>query len=599
MISSSSAAGVTGVLALFFSLAVFAGQLHIDRMGLRHAAKAGDALYIGVVESVTPPKNPKKRHDSAITFTIEKIVGTPANKAPAIGSTIPLSVYGGIVWDNPNKSPIDRRLQGAIAPKKGERVIAVHAHGADTVELLPATEAQLRIVSILWDDAARTAWLASPDAMLGADLASEDLAAMAAAELEKRGTLSAALLLKANDDFLFDHVHEMEAAPKLRFLTEAAPLAKADTKIRDTVLRLATYEPRPAWIVAAAPIIAMYEPTTKDGERAIRDMHLALVIVAGGVKENRFPGPLDLSAFGDFLLVYETHRPDYQSSGDKDLAKITAHMNAKAKAALAVGFLETSRTSTEADGEYDDFLLHEAARLAKEAPDASIVAPLAKIVPTLPRVTSSKESVMKVLLTIGSAVVAGVPSERARVQDIVQPWIDQKVAAPKDALALYRATVGEPKKGKAEKATFELGAGDSKRLPTGIQVAYTKRDDGWFDVSFNEGEQGTDWGIDPATDGYYEYWVEPYVVVLERPGKSADRIRVTVVPHATKPAELEDPAGYEIAKALAAKAGCPDYDSHENRTWEGRFEYRSKGPGGKSCSILIGTWTHTVIRDGK
>ena len=598
MISSSSAASITGVLALFLSLVVFAGQLHIDRMGLRHVAKAGDALYIGVVESVTPPKkNQKKSHNSSITFTIEKIVGTPQGKAPAIGSTIPLTVYGGIVWDNPNKSPIDRRLQGAVAPKRGERVIAVDAHGANTVELLPATDANLRVVSILWDAAARTTWLASPDAVLGADLATEDLAAMAAEELGKRGALTAAVLLKANDDFLFDHVHEMEAAPKLRFLTEAAPLAKADPKVRDIVLRLATYEPRPGWIAAAAPIVAMADPATKEGEHAIRDMHLALVIVSGGVKENRFPGPLDLSPFVDFLLAYETHRPDYRSSGDDDLPKITAHLSAKAKAALAVGFLEGSRTSTDADGEYDDFLLHEAARLAKEAPDASILAPLAKIDPTLPRVTSSKESVMDALLTIGAAVVAGVPSERARVQEIVQPWIDKKIAAPKDTLALYRATVGEPAKGKAEKATFDLRAGESKRLATGITVGYKTRDDGWLDVSFEEGEQGTEWGIDPALDGYREYWVEPYLVILERPGKTADRIRVTVVPHTTKPVELEDPDGYKQAKALAAKAGCPDYDSHENRTWEGRFEYRSTGPGGKTCTILIGTWTHTVIRE--
>jgi len=62
---------------------------------------------------------------------------------------------------------------------------------------------------------------------------------------------------------------------------------------------------------------------------------------------------------------------------------------------------------------------------------------------------------------------------------------------------------------------------------------------------------------------------------------------------------MEDPEAYEIAKALAAKAGCPDYEQHENRAWEGHFEYVSSGPGGKSCTIVIGTWTRKVIRDGK
>lgn len=597
MISSSSAASVTGILALFFSVALFAGQLHVEGFGLKQVADAGDAIYIGVVESVTPPKNPKKSHDSTITFKVEKVVGaSTANVKP--GGTIELTVYGGVVWDNPNKSPMDRRLDGAVVPKKGARVIAVPAHGPRHVELLPATEERMRLVSILWDAAARTAWLASPDAALSADLAFADLAPMAAAELAKRGTLTAASLLKAERDFLFQHAHAMAPEAKLRFLTDATPLAQADPTVRDTVLRLAIYEPRPSWIAAAAPLIALYDPSRKENERALGDMHLALVSVAGGVKDKRFPGPLDLSPFADFLVGYEKHRPRHESSDD-DLPMLTSHMNATAKAALAVGFVEAARTSTFADGEYDHFLLWEAARLAKEAPDASLVGPMSKIDPTMPRVTSEKERTMGALLTMASAIVAGIPAERSRVQEIVQPWIDQNVAAPKDLLALYKATVGEPKKGKAEKATFELAAGDAKRLANGARISWAKRDDGWFEASYDEGEQGTSWGIDPELDGYREYWMEPHVVILERVGKSADRIRVQVVPHKTKPKELEDPEGYAIAKALAAKAGCPDYEQHENKPWDGRFEYTSSGPGGKSCTILIGTWTRKVVRDGK
>lgn len=568
------------------------GQLHVEHFGLRDVAESGDSLLIGVIESVVPPADRKESHDSAIVLRVEKVVGPDPGGGLRAGANASIAVYGGVVWDDPHKSPLDRRLRGAIGPKRGDRVVAVPSRGFTCVELLPADERTLRIVSILWDPATKATWLASKD--LEADLAIADLAPMAVAELDKRGALTAARLLAADDQFRFEFVRDMAPERKLRFLTEAAPLAKADPVAFRKVFQLATYEPRPEWIGAAAPLIAGVDPTAKESERLYSDLHLALVIVAGGVEENRFPGPLDLSPFADFLVQYEKHRPRWKSSDD-DLPKLTAHMDARAKAAMAVGFVRSAHTSSFADGDYDNFLLYEAVRLAKEAPDASLIAAMATIDPTMPNVGSERRFAMGALLEMGTAIVAGLPGERARVQEVVQPWIDQQVDAPVEALAEYGEVVGEPVKSAPQAATLELSAGQSKRLPDGLSIRYTKRDDGWMEISFDRGREGQSNGLDPELDGYREYWIEPYVVTIDRIG-SPERVRVSLTPHASKPADLEDPEGCRIAEAIAEKAGCPDREFYEHRRWEGVLEYRATGPGGKTCVIFIGTWTQAVAR---
>lgn len=654
----------------------------IERYGLRDVA--GASIYVGVVRSVRPPADVRISRNSPIELSIERALGTGADGLRA-GSTVPLAVYGGFAWHEEWGTPVDRRLDGAIEPRPGERVIAV-PRGGGVVELLPAREDRLRVVSILWEPEAMAAWLSGPDAALAVDLADAELARLAAKELERRGALSVERLLAADESFLFELVQEMEPEPKLRFLAEAAALAKAGPARVERVFRLLTRDPRPAWIGLAAPLMEDVDPDSDAGPRLHADLRIALGIAADGVRDGRYSGSLDLSPFADALLAYERRRPRHAEIDD-GLPALTAHMDSRAKAALARGFLD----AVDVGGTVDVFLLSQAARLAREAPDASLLACLAAQRPgaagsdvlvdafvdigaslfdvlpagrveevvgpwldlerppsraTLARYAEARgrarggdgplppgllgfaeaerlartspgargvellfsldplklsysggRLAMELLLDAGRALAAALPDERPRIQEAVQPWLDRKVSAPHDTIARYLEAVGTPPAGAPEAETFELSAGEAKRLPAGLYVRYEALEDGRFSVSFSAGRKGLAWRLEPAVESYREGWVAPYVVSAHRTPASGNRLRVALVPAETKPASMPDAEGRGMAGALAAKAGCPEHERHENRPWDGCFEYVASGPDGKRCVILIGTLTRAVIRE--
>lgn len=654
--------------------------LYIERYSLKDVV--GRPILIGVVNSVASSQDPKITKDSRISFSIEKIVG-PETRFQE-GTTRPLIVYGGLVWDDPQISPIDHRLRGSILPAPGVRVMAVPCDSS-RFELLPVTEERMRVLSLLWNPEKKADWLAGPDTVLVADLANGDLARPAAEVLEQRGALTTERLLTAEEEFLTEYVHRQKIDLQIRIFREAAAPAIADPSLRDRVLRLAFSDPHPAWIADIAPLMAQVDPTTEAGRNQFSRMHFALVKAAAGTA--------DLSPFSDFLIRYERHRPDDQSTDD-DLEKLTPFMDARAKAAIAVGFVASARTSTFAREAYDWFLLRQAARLVKEAPDASILDALSRL-PVA--VTTNHRLVADPLLEMGGAIFTAFPSERARVQELLGPWIALETPPSREALARYAEVlgegrdaadrrlpggllgffeaarlatsapapwlvdalarldpqgqpsyesqvmamgvlldacstlvaalpdqrgpvqetiqprieadrnvprkdlqrylevVGEPPRGAPEAATFDLAAGELKRLPTALHIQYEKVEDGKFRVSFTLHGKGVGWRLSPAAESYREAWVAPYIVTAHRTASSGDRIRISVIPQTAPPTGLQDPEGCRMAKPLAQQAGCPDCEDHECRHGDGCFEYRATGPDGKKCTILIGTLTRQVI----
>lgn len=426
------------VAALLLSSLAFAGQLHVERFGLDDVARGGDAVALGVIEAtgLLTEKEKKTSRDTTLELRVEQVWG--ASDVFEKGKVAKLRLYGGVIWDNPNKSPIERRLDGAAGAMKGDRVIAVPHHGA-TVEVLPATEENLIAVRVLFDEAERAKWLASETPVLQKALGRADLASLALAELDRRGALGPAQLLVAEHQFLFDHVRQMEPARKRRFLDEATPLARNDAAIRDRVFQLAAYDPKPETVGALVPLIAMYDPAKKEDRRRFDDVHFALAVTSKSE-----PGStLDLSPFASFLIAYERTRPDHKR-GDDDFERITRWLSPAAKAEVAIGFLRTAHDTTFSGKEIDEWILFEASRLTAEAPSASIVPALAAVNPDVPRVRSSKERAMTALLEAGTAIVKALPAERERTRAILEPLLAKPVPVEKDALAAWRAAAGAP-----------------------------------------------------------------------------------------------------------------------------------------------------------
>jgi hypothetical protein len=239
----------------------------------------------------------------------------------------------------------------------------------------------------------------------------------------------------------------------------------------------------------------------------------------------------------------------------------------------------------------------EAARLAARSPAPWLVDALLQMDPRKQPSYESKVTAMAMLLDVCCTLVAAFPEQRHRVQEVLQPRIDEGRLIGK-VPSRYLEIVGEPPKGEPEETTFELRAGEAKRLPTALNISYERRDDGWYKVSFLRNRKGLGWGLNPAIESYREGWVEPYIVTAHRTASSEDRLLISLLPQAAKPSPLQDPEGCRMAEPLAAKAGCPDCEEHACRPGDGCFEYRARGPDGKTCTILIGTLTRKVVREG-
>jgi hypothetical protein len=153
-----------------------------------------------------------------------------------------------------------------------------------------------------------------------------------------------------------------------------------------------------------------------------------------------------------------------------------------------------------------------------------------------------------------------------------------------------------PTPGPPRTETFELASsGDRRRLPGNVMI-WLKRDDrGWPWICMRGPRRGgSNNGLDPGRDGYREYWLEPYVVVVDR---VAAGVRVTVTPHVSKPASLTNPDAGRRAAEAAKQAGYPLWEHDQTLPWEGRHEHVSSNEAGARVFVVVGLWTGMVLVD--
>ena len=161
------------LIVICISSMTAAGQLHVKWYGLSDVAKNGLAV-IGTVISISLTNNTLRFKVNKIFnrtgqephyWAQRKMVGRKSDVFFKKGETytesykvnivetqeVEIEIYQGVVWDNPNKSPIDRRLSGyqqLTALRKGQEVVVVFSGK----EVLTADSATLRKLNLFYNN---------------------------------------------------------------------------------------------------------------------------------------------------------------------------------------------------------------------------------------------------------------------------------------------------------------------------------------------------------------------------------------------------------------------------------------------------------------
>lgn len=571
-----------------FSAPAFAGQLMLERYGLADVKKEGIAVIAGTVEAFAKGKT---KNDFSLTVKVTRVFG---GTAPAVGATYTCTVYDGVVWDDPHKSPIDRRLNHAVGPvvAKGKLVYLVPRHKfGSSVELLEGTPENLTRLEVHFDDEAKKRWLASADQVLEAALGDDELTAFAFPELARRGAIRAPALLKADHQRAREYLKQLAPAARATFFKDAIALAKTNAEARDDLYELTCNDLPSAWAADVAPLAEQLQPGKGDEGRRFTDLRDELGYLVGRVKDKTEKQKPDLSAFAPYLVRYLLARPDYRSSDD-ELPELYPYLSAAAKQQLAIGLINGLLASDRSKPDDPDlYVLDVAVELAKQAPSASMLEPLGTIDPSIVRVTSQREATMGLMLDLGRAVAQGVPSARRQAQVLLEPWLVDGVEAEEAALKAWRKAMGPWKPGPAVATTFELSPGQQRRTSTGARVKFTK-DEKDYGFTWAEGDTAISTGLGPTEDWYRELHLKPWLITVERVGQEA-KVKVKATPAPAKLQPIDDPAVHKVLEAQAAKDGCPQWEDANYDESNGTFTYESSGDKGKKCSYVYGIFSRT------
>lgn len=571
-----------------FAAPAFAGQLMVERYGLADVKKEGIAVIAGTVVAFAKGQ---KKNDFSLTVKVTRVFGATE---PAVGSTYTCTVYEGVVWDDPHKSPLDRRLNNAVGPMvaKGKLVYLVpQFKGTKSVELLQGTPENLTRLEVHFDEQAKKRWLASADQVLEAALGDDELAPLAFPELAKRGSIRAAPLLKADQQRAKEYLKQLAPPARAKFFKDALELAKTNAEARDDLYALACNDLSSAWTTDVAPIAALYQPAPGDAGRRFTDLRDELGYLIDRVKEKTEKQKPDLSAFGPYLVRYLLARPDYRSSDDS-LPELFPYLSSAAKQQMAVGLITGLLTSNRSKPDDPDlYVLDVAEQLTRQAPSVSVLEALGTIDPSLVRVTSQREATMGLMLDIGRAVVKGVPSASRQAQVVLEPWLVEGVEAEEEALKAWRKTMPKWKPGPAVAATFELTPGQQRRTSTGARVRFTK-DATDYGFTWAEGDTAISTGLGPTEDWYRELHLKPWLVTVERVGQEV-KLKVKATPAPAKLEPLGDPAAHDVLEAQSAKDGCPQWEAANYDESNGTFTYEASGDKGKKCSYVYGLFSRT------
>jgi len=560
-----------------------AGQMHVREYGLREVLERGGPLVAGIIKSRSG-----SGRKIEIAVQIDRIWRRAEGiGGPVVGAARTYVIYPGVEWTDPHKSMLDDRLRGGLSAeqaKPGQRVLVVPSMRSE-VELLLVDAALIRRLDLLIAADPKKALAKEGEAALRADLADPDLAELARAELGRRGKLDGAALIGADPQFFEAQFRALDLAAQQRFLAEGITLARRDRRLRDRLATVVLREPPRALLPALAPLVALFNPRVTAERDRLEEFRIELLNLLDAEGAT-----LDLSGYVDFLFFSVRDRPQHRSD-DPDFAKLTRHLDQAGKARLAFLLLDTCARQNRAGKEVDGLLLDEAIRLAQEAPSAALIPPFLAFDPDRPQVLSEKEGLMSALLVLVLPLMRAFPAEVERLRDRVDVLLDRGIPAGASERAAYQAAIGAMGTKPAREVGIELSLGQARRLDDGMRVSLRKSD-GAQDLRFVVGALDETRSILPGDDGYREWWIAPYLVVVSRAG---NKVKLHLTPQAAEPREVAGDALYEQAKQLSERRGCPDYIDHDHDSYNGRFRYRARGPKGKRCSALIGGRTKKVV----
>lgn len=577
-----------------------AGQLHIEYYGLKDVRRSDDTVLIGKVLTTQ-----KQKKSMQVTLEVTRVFAPPTTasspprglglgvdtKPVKVGDRVTRELYGGVEWTDPHKSPVDRRLRGGLhgLPADGATILLVpSAQGA--FEILPFDEARLRTLTILYGADPAAVMRNQTQSALEEDLKNEDLAELARTELKSRGKLSPVLLLKGDENELYELYRNLAPLEKAKFLREAMPTLTRDVSLRRRAARVALAELTPEVIAPTAQLVNLLDWNAPEDRRALEDARIALLGVAN--PEQKRNTNLDLSSYGDFLYESTVRRPDYRSNDD-DLDKLLAYCDAPTKAKLAarlLGAVYTSAGKSRGD-DFDGFVLATAVELAKVAPSPALWAPLQKLQPHKPRVTSQKQVVLEAMVEIGSALAKHDAQFKTQVRELIEPLLTTELTLPDDVMKAYRDHVGEVPRGKPVAVTLELGPKQWRRLVSGERVSIQKQKGGDYEVEITQPDGSSEVRpLEAKTDWYREWWIEPYVIIVKRVG---DRVNLRMTPAEKDPA-LEPAELYEIAKKICERRGGSGSGDvlQDPDDVLGVYTYEIKGA--KGCKVRLGMRTKSL-----
>ena len=192
------------LILLFLPHNVWAGQLIVDVVSLSEIARFGFAI-MGTVMSVNVSKNTVgiKRKKAWARKENERFILSHEN--PAIENKIEeFSIYQGVVWSDPGKSPLDRRVRNALhltEVKVGQEVLLVFAMKN---ELIKADENMLRKMDLLFSEEKLEHYLKKAQAAtLYKDLQDDDLRELALEAMSARNLLDPEAFLNLQPSVVF------------------------------------------------------------------------------------------------------------------------------------------------------------------------------------------------------------------------------------------------------------------------------------------------------------------------------------------------------------------------------------------------------------
>jgi hypothetical protein len=245
-------------------------------VGTVHRVDAEKKWISLIVERVHVRPGQKARgHVPELVKVYDKEVESSVERGFAAGDTLNLKVYTGVVWDNPRKSPIDRRLNGHI--QLDEQLAGVRVVYASS-ELLAASKATLRKLELFYNPDSMAAYRKSSALkQLAADLADFDLFDTAQAEIVKRGKpllpllIAAASRARGQHDPLMKHFLGLKADERREFFAQASTYFTKNPRpdevgvVLDRVTYQASAADLPELATFAATVAGILKPDDKKG----------------------------------------------------------------------------------------------------------------------------------------------------------------------------------------------------------------------------------------------------------------------------------------------------------------------------------------------